>query len=126
VCRILDAAARIDERELARLHEFAIDKIDASGAVERGLGIEQLHVMMDANFARAAGMRRRIDRSLMNGGWPILLRVTGKNSASGPYLSLTDLRTLFVHRCLPVRIAQRLEATTAAALAVGAHRFDRR
>jgi hypothetical protein len=36
--------------------------------------------MMDANFARAAGRRRRIDRRLMNGEWPILLQVMGKQA----------------------------------------------
>ena len=112
---ILDVAARIDERELARLDQYAIDKIDASGVLERGLGIQQLRAMMDANFARAAGVRRRIDRSLMNGEWPILLRVMGKNSAGGRYLSLTELRTLFVDRCLPQRIIQRIEAKATSA-----------
>ncbi len=108
--RILDAAGRIDELELARLDQFAADKVDASGVVERGLGIEQLRAMMDANFARAAGQRRRIDRSLMEGEWPILLRVIGKTSVNGRYLSLTELRTLFVDRRLPLRITERLEA----------------
>ena len=53
--RILDAGGRIDENELAHLDQFATDKIDSAGVVERGLGIEQLRAMMDANFARAAG-----------------------------------------------------------------------
>jgi hypothetical protein len=97
--RILDANARIDERELARLDEFAIDKMDASGAVERGLGIEQLRGIMDANFERAADIRRKIDRSLMNGEWPILLRVMGQDSAGGRYLSLTRITQTF---CGPV------------------------
>jgi hypothetical protein len=108
--RILDAAAHVDEGELARLDQFAVDKVDASsGVVERGLGIEQLRTMMDANFARAAGKRRKIDRRLMEGEWPILLRVMGKTSADGRYLSLTELRTLFVEQRLPPRITQRLE-----------------
>jgi len=108
--RILDATGQIDQAELARLDQFAADKIDASsGTVERGLGIEQLRTMMDANFARAAGKRRSIDRRLMEGEWPILLRVMGKISADGPYLSLTELRMMFVNRCLPARITQRLE-----------------
>jgi hypothetical protein len=81
---------------------------------ERGLGIQQLRTMMDANFARAAGKRRRIDRALMNGEWPILLRVMGKNSLDGRYLSLTELRTLFIEQRLPQRITQRLTPTTAA------------
>ncbi len=108
--RILDTAGHIDDCELARLDQFAADKVDASsGVVERGLGIEQLRAMMDANFARAAGKRRRIDRRLMEGEWPVLLRVMGKTSTDGRYLSMTELRTLFVDRCLPARITQRLE-----------------
>jgi len=106
--RILDAAGRIDENELTRLDQFAADEVDSSGMTERGLGIDQLRAMMDANFARAAGNRRRIDRALMQGEWPILLRVMGKPSADGRYLSLTELRTLFVERQLPSRITQRL------------------
>jgi len=109
--RVLDATGRIDENELARLDQFAADKIDSSGMVERGLGIDQLRVMMGANFARAAGTRRRIDRALMQGEWPILLRVMGKPSADGLYLSLTELRALFVERQLPSRITLRLAKT---------------
>ena len=113
--RVLDAAGRINEIELARLDEFAADKVDdSSGEVERGLGIDQLRAMMDANFARAVGRRRRIDRALMQGEWPILLRVMGKTSADGRYLSLTELRMLFVGRRLPPRITRRLEKTTIA------------
>jgi hypothetical protein len=108
--RVLDTAGRINENELARLDQFAADKIDPSGVVERGLGIDQLRAMMDANFARAVGKRRRIDRALMQGEWPILLRVMGKTSADGRYLSLTELRMLFVERRLPARIVRRLES----------------
>jgi hypothetical protein len=42
------------------------------------MGIDQLRTMMDANFARAVGRRRRIDRALMQGEWPILVRGMGK------------------------------------------------
>jgi hypothetical protein len=106
--RILDAAGWIDENELTRPDHFAADKIDSAGVVERGLGIDQLRAMMDANFARAVGKRRRIDRALMQGEWPILLRVMGRASTSGRYLSLAELRTLFVEQRLPPRITQRL------------------
>jgi hypothetical protein len=110
--RILHPTGRIDENEMTRLDQFAADKVDESGVAERGLGIQQLRTMMDANFARAAGKRRRIDRALMNGEWPILLRVMGKNSRDGRYLSLTELRTLFVEQRLPQRITRRLTPTT--------------
>lgn len=111
--RILHPTGHIDENELARLDQFATDKVDELGVAERGLGIQELRIMMDANFARASGKRRRIDRALMNGEWPILLRVMGKISVNGPYLSLSELRTLFVEQRLPPRITQRLTPTTA-------------
>jgi hypothetical protein len=82
------------------------------GTIECGLGIEQLRAMMDANFARAAGKRRRIDRRLMEGEWPILLRVLGKTSTEGRYLTLSELRTLLVDLRLPGRITERLKART--------------
>jgi hypothetical protein len=66
------------------------------------------------NFARAVGKRRRIDRALMQGEWPILLRVMGKTSVEGRYLSLAELRGLFVEQRLPPRITQRLAKTVSA------------
>jgi len=106
--RILDASARVDEAELARLDEFASDKIDAHGRTERGLDLPELKRMMDANFERAAGHRRKIDRSLMDGEWPILLKVMGKDGRGGRYLSLAEVRDLFVERRLPERMSKRL------------------
>jgi hypothetical protein len=50
----------------------------------------------------------------MQGEWPILLRVMGKTSADGRYLSLTELRALFAEQRLPPRITQRLAKTTTA------------
>jgi hypothetical protein len=50
----------------------------------------------------------------MQGEWPILLRVMGKTSVDGLYLSLDELRTLFVDRRLPPRITRRLEEKTSA------------
>jgi hypothetical protein len=105
---ILDAQGQIDPAQLNRLDTFAVDKIDTAGHAERGLGAVQLKNMMDANFARAAGARRMIDRALMEGEWPVLLLVMGKPSANGPYLSLPELRTLFVQHRLPQRVMARL------------------
>jgi hypothetical protein len=64
--------------------------------------------MMDANFERAAGRRRSIDRRLMDGEWPILLKVMGKQGKTGRYLSLVEVRDLFVERRLPERMSRRL------------------
>ncbi len=63
---------------------------------------------MDANFERAKGARRRIDRKLMNGEWPVLLNIMGKGEGEERYLSVAEVRTLFVERRLPDRIAGRL------------------
>ena len=106
--RILDAQGEVDLPELARLGEFASSKTDAQGHAELGLDAGQLRTMMDANFARAAGKRRLIDRALMDGEWPVLLRVMGKPSGSGRYLSLDELGELFMARRLPERVTQRL------------------
>lgn len=59
---------------------------------------------MDANFARAAGRRRLVDRQLMNGEWPILLKAMGKKGRHGRYLSLKEVQDLFTQRRLPARM----------------------
>jgi len=66
--------------------------------------------MMDANFARAAGSRRHVDRALMNGEWPVLLTVLGKDGPDGRYLSLADVRGLFVDRRFPDHVTVRLDS----------------
>jgi hypothetical protein len=106
--RILDAKAKVDPKELARLEEFASEKTDADGHAEPGLDLDELQRMMDANFERAAGHRRSIDRKLMDGEWPILLKVMGKQGKTGRYLSLKEVGELFVERRLPERMSGRL------------------
>lgn len=103
---ILDDTGQVVAEELARLDEFASDKTDARGHVERGLDARELKRMMDANFDRAKGRRRAIDRRLMDGEWPILLKVMGKQGRKGRYLSLEDVRNLFRERRLPARMIQ--------------------
>ena len=105
--RILDVSARVDDAELARLDEFASEKRDAEGRTERGLDLAELQRMMNANFERAAGHRRKIDRRLMEGEWPILLKVMGKEGSGGRYLSVAEVRDLFIERRLPERMSKR-------------------
>jgi hypothetical protein len=105
---ILDQHAKLDRAELDRLDEFASDKLDASGQAERGLDRDDIERMMNANFDRAEGRRRRIDRRLMDGEWPILLQVMGKPGQGGRYLSVAEVRDLFVERRLPGRMLKRL------------------
>jgi hypothetical protein len=113
--RILDKTAQVDEAELARLAEFGKDRKDPCGGPERGLTAEEITRYMDANFDRAKNTRRPIDRLLMKGEWPVLLRIMGKGDGDERYLSVAEVRTLFVERRLPDRIAARLKAQPAAA-----------
>jgi hypothetical protein len=45
---------------------------------------------------------------LMKGEWPILLKILGKGEGSERYLSVDEVRMLFVERRLPERITARL------------------
>jgi hypothetical protein len=105
---ILDAEANIVAAELDRLDEFASEKVSASGEKERGLDLKELVHMMNENFKRAAGRRRVVDRFLMDGEWPILLKVMGKSSVNGRYLSVDEVRQLFLERKLPERMLGKL------------------
>jgi hypothetical protein len=106
--RILDATAHVNEAELLRLADFGKDQPNPAGGVERGLTAAQINAFMDANFERAKGARRAIDRRLMNGEWPVLLHVMGKGDGEQRYLSVAEVRTLFAERRLPDRIVGRL------------------
>ncbi len=105
---VIDALGDINAQELARLQEFASSKISTDagslGSSELGLNLKEITAFMDANFKRAAGRRRAIDRALMNGEWPVLLKVMGKNAVGGRYLSCAEVGTLFTDRKLPERM----------------------
>ena len=117
--RILDANAEVHESEIARLAEFAKEWPNPDGGLERGLGSSEIKTYMDANFERARGSSRSIDRLLMKGEWPVLLDIMGKGDGENRYLSVADVKTLFVDRRLPDRINARLAAQPANALARG-------
>ncbi len=107
---ILDVQGSINAKEVSRLREFASKKLHHDGSSELGLGLPELRAYMDANFARAAGRRRTIDRTLMIGEWPVLLRVMGKDGPGGRYLGLQDVIDLFKNRSFPERMNKRLRA----------------
>jgi hypothetical protein len=107
---ILDTNANVVKAELDRLDEFASDHASASGKNERGLDLKELVHMMNENFKRAEGRRRVIDRFLMDGEWPILLKVMGKDGKDGRYLSVADVRQFFIERKLPERMMTQLAA----------------
>jgi hypothetical protein len=106
--RILDTTAKVNEAELARLAEFGKDRANPAGGFERGLTAPEITAYMDANFERAKGARRAIDRKLMNAEWPVLLKIMGKGEGEERYLSVAEVRTLFVERRFPDRIVARL------------------
>lgn len=106
--RIIDLEGNISEDQLIRLDSFASDFEDECGTLERGLDKAAINRMMDENFARASERRRWFDRLLMNGEWPALLETMGKTHLSQPYLSLSEVRDLFVNRQLPERVTARL------------------
>lgn len=106
--RILDERARVRLAELDRLEAFATAKAMAGGGEELGLDGSELQAMMDANAERAGDRLRLLDRQLMSGEWPPLLEVMGKEGVDGRYLSLEELRALFVERRLPTRMLARL------------------
>ena len=106
---ILDATANVDAAQLDRLDQFASDHVNARGRKERGLDQAALDRMMDANVERAASPRL-LDRQLMDGEWPILLQVMGKEGRAGRYLSVREVRELFLHRRFPRRMAAALKA----------------
>lgn len=106
--RLLDARGAVDAKEVSRLRGFAVEKSSGDGSSEPGLGLPELRAYMDANFERAAGHRRSIDRTLMIGEWPVLLKVMGKDGPGGRYLSLQEVIDLFEHRRLPQRMIARL------------------
>ena len=102
--RILDSKGQVNSSQLDRLKEFASPKVSSNGTKELGLDAQELETMMDANYERAGGRRRLIDRQLMNGEWPTLLEVMGKAGKGGRYLSLREIKSLFTSRKLPSRM----------------------
>ncbi len=111
--RILGVTADVNEAELSRFAGFGKDRPDGNGGSERGLTGGEITTYMDANFDRAKGKRRWIDRKLMEGEWPVLLRIMGKGEGEQRYLSVAEVRTLFVERRLPERIVARLPSQSA-------------
>jgi hypothetical protein len=107
---VLDAKGHVNPANLDRLGEFASDKTDLSGIVERGLDADEITRMMDANVARAGNRARSVDRKLMDGEFPVLLTMMGKEGTAGRYLSLAELQTLITDQLLPARVTARLKA----------------
>ena len=106
--RILDVDARVHEDEIDRLATFGKDCKDPSGDIERGLTAKEIDAFMAANIKRDGDAARWFYPILMKGEWPVLLKILGKGEGEARYLSVAEVRTLFVERQLPKRITDRL------------------
>lgn len=106
--RILGVDAHVHDDEIERLAHFSSDWPSPEGGFERGLNAQQVKAFMNANLARDGKNRRWYFPLLMQGEWPVLLRVMGQGSGSSRYLSVAEVRTLFVDRRFPARIVARL------------------
>ena len=104
---ILDADGQVNPKELERFKQFASNKTSSIGTTELGLSLDEITQFMDANFRRAKQWRL-VDRMLMNGEWPVLLRVMGKDGPDGRYLSVDDVAELATERRLPARMRRDL------------------
>lgn len=106
--RILDVTAQVHEDEIERLATFGQACNDPSGGTERGLTAKEIDTFMAANLKRAGGQARWYYPAMMKGEWPVLLDILGKGEGDARYLSVAEVRTLFVERRLPDRITARL------------------
>jgi len=106
--RILDVDAKVHEDEIARLAGFGKDRKDPDGGIERGLTAFEIDTFMKANLKRDGDAARWYYPMLMKGEWPVLLKILGKGEGEERYLSVAEVRTLFVERRLPDRITARL------------------
>lgn len=106
--RILNSRAQVNMSELDRLREFASMKVSGRGTREMGLDAGEIETMLDANYERNGEGKRLVDRQLMKGEFPVLLQVMGKEGTGGRYLSLREVRTLFIDRRLPSRMTKAL------------------
>jgi len=106
--RILGVDAHVHEDQIDRLASFGQDYPNSDGGTERGLNAKQIKTYMADNLKRAGKEGSLSYRIMMAGEWPILLEMLGKGEGDARYLSIADVRTLFVDRKLPKRITDRL------------------
>jgi hypothetical protein len=108
--RILDVTAQVHEDQIERLAGFGKDCRDPAGGTERGLTASEIETFMAANLERAGDAARFYYPLLMKGEWPVLLKIMGKGEGEARYLSVAEVRTLFVERRFPARIVALLAA----------------
>jgi len=107
--RILGVDAQVHLDEIDRLATFGKQCNDPSGGTETGLTAKEIDTFMAANMQRAGDAARWYYPMLMKGEWPVLLKILGKGEGEARYLSIAEVRTLFVDRRFPDRIVARLQ-----------------
>jgi hypothetical protein len=108
--RILGVDGQVDEDEIKRFSGFGRDYPDPDGGMERGLNAEEVKTFMAENLKRDGDKARWTYPIMMQGEWPVLLDILGKGEGEARYLSVAEVRTLFVDRQFPKRITDRLQA----------------
>ena len=106
--RILGVDAQVHMDEIDRLATFGKPCNDPAGGTETGLTAHEIDTFMAANLKRAGDAAHWYYPMLMKGEWPVLLNILGKGEGEARYLSVAEVRTLFVERKLPDRITARL------------------
>ncbi|MEH2540037.1 MULTISPECIES: hypothetical protein [unclassified Bradyrhizobium] len=112
--RILDAEANVHEDQIERLASFSKDCKDPAGGIEIGLTAKEIEAFIADNIKRDGDAARWYFPILMKGEWPVLLKILGKGEGEARYLSVAEVRTLFVEKRLPERITARLPKPAAA------------
>ena len=108
--RILGVDGQVDEDQIKRFAGFGRDYANPDGGTERGLNAAEIKTFMAENLKRDGDRARWTYPIMMQGEWPILLDILGKGEGDARYLSVADVRTLFVDRKFPKRITDRLPA----------------
>jgi mono/diheme cytochrome c family protein len=109
--RILGIDGKVDESEIDRLASFgrAYPDPDGGGA-EPGLNAAEIETFMRDNRKRAGKAARWYYPLLMKFEWPVLLKIMGKGTGEDRYLSVADVRRLFIELQFPARINRRILA----------------
>ena len=108
--RILSVDGQVDEGEIKRFADFGRDYANPDGGTERGLNAQEIKTFMAENLKRDGDKARWTYPIMMQGEWPVLLEILGKGEGDARYLSVADVRTLFVDRKFPKRVTDRLPA----------------
>jgi hypothetical protein len=110
---VLSVDGQVNEDQIKRLASFGREYANPDGGTEPGLNAQEIKTFMAENLKRDGDKARWTYPIMMQGEWPVLLEMLGKGEGGARYLSVADVRTLFVDRRFPKRITDRLPPTGA-------------